>query len=263
MSIHALSWVLKHSEAQRGSRLVLLVLASYAGEDGFYAWPSVATLAHETQMTRRSVQAGLRSLEQMGFIERQGESKSGTTIWRIVMELPRGVVTSSGGVVSDSQGAKFATSNGAETTPEPSIEPSGEPSERTRAARAGSSRRILKPEEEPSGFAQWLGQHVAICERWGVARSVPRAGTSARSDLARMFAALLEEGYRLEDFETVSEVVLASDFNRENDHTKFSTVLRKSKFGERIDDGWKAREAASVAQAQGERLGQYDGLVSN
>ena len=122
---------------------------------------------------------------------------------------------------------------------------------------------ILSPEEEPHGFAQWLGQHVAICARWGIERQVPRAGTTTRSDLARMFAALRDEGYGLEDFETVSEVVLASSFNRENGHSKFATVLRRQKFGERLDDAWKARERASEEQAEAERRSQYEGLVAN
>lgn len=264
MSIHALSWVLKHSESQRGSRLALIVLANYAGEDGAYAWPSVATLARETQMTRRSVQAALRSLEQMGHIERQGESKSGTTIWRIVMEERGGVVVADGGVVNDTEGAQSATPNRAETTPEPLREPSVEPSvERTRAARAGSPRRILRPEDEPEGFAQWLGQHVAICSKWGIERTVPRAATDARSDLARTFAALVKQGYTPEDFEMASEGVLADEFMRREGHTKPENVLRKSKIAGRIDDGWRAREAESERLAGQERASQYDGLVAN
>lgn len=261
MSIHALSWVLKYSEAQGGGRLVMLVLADHAKDDGTCSWPSVATIAHEARMSRRAVQQQLRNLETLGAIERMGESRNRTVIWRVVMGgAGSSPLIAEEGADSALGRAQISTNEGEAASPKPSGTVQQQPSKTTSSS---SRKRILEPDEEPTGFAQWLGQHVAICERWGVARSVPRAGTSARSDLARMFAALLEEGYRLEDFETVSEVVLASDFNRENDHTKFSTVLRKSKFGERIDDGWKAREAASVAQAQGERLGQYDGLVSN
>jgi hypothetical protein len=111
-------------------------------------------------------------------------------------------------------------------------------------------KKILTSAEEPIGFSEWLGYHS---ERAG--RSVPRAGTSARSDLARTYAALSGEGYGLEDFKLATDGVLADDFMQANGHTKPENVLRKSKIAGRIDDGRAAREVLDA----GSKYAAYDG----
>jgi hypothetical protein len=69
VTVHVTSWVLRNSRATLGSRLVLLVLADYADEDGGSCWPSVATIARESLLSERQVQYCLRHLEQLGEIE--------------------------------------------------------------------------------------------------------------------------------------------------------------------------------------------------
>lgn len=103
--------------------------------------------------------------------------------------------------------------------------------------------KILTPQEEPVGFAQWLGEHVTIAAEFGVDVSVPRAATSHRSTLARAFAALQEEGYSAEDFRLASIGVLSDDFMRSGGHVKPENVLRKTKIGGRIDRGRAWRSA--------------------
>lgn len=89
MSIHVMSWVLRHSEERvAGRRLVLLVLADHAHEDGRCSWPSIKTIAHEARMSERGVQYALRELEESGRIIRDGWSRFRTTSWRIIMEEP-------------------------------------------------------------------------------------------------------------------------------------------------------------------------------
>jgi hypothetical protein len=61
--------VLRNSRATLGSRLVLLVLADYADEDGGSCWPSIKTIANESLLSERQVQYCLRNLEQLGEIE--------------------------------------------------------------------------------------------------------------------------------------------------------------------------------------------------
>lgn len=67
----------RRSRAAKGSeRLVLFVLASYAGggEDPFdYAFPAVSTIAADANLSARSVHVALRKLEASGEIERTGE----------------------------------------------------------------------------------------------------------------------------------------------------------------------------------------------
>jgi hypothetical protein len=91
MSVHVLSWVLRHSNASMGDRLVLLVLADKAEHDGTNAWPSVATIARESRLTDRQVQRCLRSLEASGAIVRDGRHRKpgqnyGTHVYSVVMK---------------------------------------------------------------------------------------------------------------------------------------------------------------------------------
>jgi hypothetical protein len=79
VSIFPLSWVLRHSEEKLGRRLVLLVLADHAKEDGSMAWPSVETIAAHARLSRRAVQDALRELEKSGAIRKRGVSQAGTS----------------------------------------------------------------------------------------------------------------------------------------------------------------------------------------
>lgn len=89
MSIHVMSWVLRNSEERvSGRRLVLLVLADHAHEDGRCSWPSVGTIAQEARMSERGVRYALRKLEESGRILRDGWSRHQTASYRIIMEEP-------------------------------------------------------------------------------------------------------------------------------------------------------------------------------
>jgi hypothetical protein len=101
MSLPVMVWVLQHSEAKLGARLVLIALAEFAHDDGTKAFPSVETLSERARMSRRGVQAALRSLEADGSIEQTGTTRSGTNVYRVVMggaeSAPRGEVASDRG----------------------------------------------------------------------------------------------------------------------------------------------------------------------
>lgn len=68
MSVHAISWVLKHSAAEGTNRLCLLVLANYADEEGL-AWPGVSRIAREMRVSERTAQRAIRSLAAGGHVE--------------------------------------------------------------------------------------------------------------------------------------------------------------------------------------------------
>lgn len=87
MSVHVISWVLKHSDEDvAGRRLVLLVLADKADDDGTKAYPSVQTIAREARMSERGVRYALRALEESGRIERVGvHTRAGTHEYRVVL----------------------------------------------------------------------------------------------------------------------------------------------------------------------------------
>jgi hypothetical protein len=124
---------------------------------------------------------------------------------------------------------------------------------------AGRTRRApATPQEEPIGFAQWLGFHHHEGERHGLDIGVPRAGTTHRATMAAAFAALVAEGYGREDFEAASVGVLADSFMRENRHIHPENVLRKTKIGRRIADG-RAELARRASEPAGTDWGRFDG----
>jgi hypothetical protein len=88
MSIEAIDWALKHSEAEHGARLVHIALASHAGKTGRNCWPSHDTLAAETRMSARAVRNGLVALEKAGYITRAGKTRYGTVVWHLRLLAP-------------------------------------------------------------------------------------------------------------------------------------------------------------------------------
>lgn len=136
MSLPVFTWVLDNSEATLGARLVLLVLAEHAHDDGSESYPALDTIARRTRMSRKGVRDALRRLVDDGHVAEDGLGPRGQTKWRITFQ--------SEGVKevhpADGQGVKFLPEGGVvparsgeATTPEPSLEPSLEPSEKDRA----------------------------------------------------------------------------------------------------------------------------------
>jgi hypothetical protein len=95
--------VLRHSEAKLGARLVLLVLADHASDDGTGAWPSVGTIAQEARMSESQTRECLRRLERNGAIKANGTSPYRTVIYDVIM-------------------APTEIRGGADTGPKPSLE---------------------------------------------------------------------------------------------------------------------------------------------
>ena len=132
MSIHCLSHVMKHSEAQLGARLVLFVLAEHAHDDGSESYPSVETLVERSRLSRRSVQHALRRLEADGMITADGLGPRRTAKWRVVMggadiappQDLQGELDDTGGRTSRPVGGEAASPEPSFNPPEPSESPS-------------------------------------------------------------------------------------------------------------------------------------------
>ena len=119
MTVHVTSWVLRNSRATLGSRLVLLVLADYADEDGGSCWPSVATISKETLLSERQVRYALRNLEQLGeiAIEQMGGGRRSTR-YRVLMGGVQNLPPSDNG-----RGAVHCPPEGQPIAPDPPVEP--------------------------------------------------------------------------------------------------------------------------------------------
>jgi hypothetical protein len=125
-----MDWVLQHSEATQGRRLVLIALAEHAHDDGSRAFPKIETLMQRARMSRRGVQEALRRLEADGMIRPTGKVPSGTVVYQLVMG---GAVSAPRGADHDVAGAQITTSRGASAAPDPSltnnVDPSGKEEE--------------------------------------------------------------------------------------------------------------------------------------
>lgn len=123
MSVHVLSWVLRSSEETLGRRLVLIVLADHAHDDGSEAWPSVETIAREARLSTRQVQRCLRDLEAAGSIRKTGTSRTGTSVFAVVMQAAEGGDNlSERGRHIVPVGATSDAGRGDDMSPEPSLE---------------------------------------------------------------------------------------------------------------------------------------------
>lgn len=120
MSVHVTSYVLRHSEARLGDRLVLLALGDHAHHDGTNAYASVEKLALEARLSNRQVQRCLRRLEADGHIEPTGVAEHGQVVYRVVM-----------GRQNVAPDKKSGATNTPDSVSDLSPEPSKEPSSRT------------------------------------------------------------------------------------------------------------------------------------
>ena len=146
MSIHVMSWVLRESEAKLGDRLVLLVLADHAKDDGTSAWPSVDTIGREARLTRRQVQRCLRNLELADEITATGKTRMGTVVYSVNGFVRGRQYDAPGATSTTSEGATNRAEGGVVVTPEPSLE---QPSELQSSAHR--AREILKTWNELAG----------------------------------------------------------------------------------------------------------------
>lgn len=95
MSVRAVSWAFEQ-KLKTSSKLVLLALADYVGQDG-EAYPSIETLESKTSLERKAIFRALRVLKDIGYIEDTGERRGSTkriTVYRITdpkgEQLPKG-----------------------------------------------------------------------------------------------------------------------------------------------------------------------------
>lgn len=152
MSIQWVGWVLDHSEATGSDRLVLLSLANHANQSGA-CWPSVETISREARLSVRRTHDALRRLEAAGALVRLLNAATGDpdrpiradrrpNLYRI--QRSDGVDDASSptperGVDAPSRtGRTLAAVTGwTDRPPEPSMEPSPEPSTSRAAAPVG------------------------------------------------------------------------------------------------------------------------------
>ena len=78
-------WALAFPNVHPVGRLVLAALAVHADQSKLTCWPSVETLARETQVSERGVQCALRSLEAAGAIRTEKSRGRTSNFYRLII----------------------------------------------------------------------------------------------------------------------------------------------------------------------------------
>lgn len=142
MSVYAMSWVFKNSEARLGARLVLIGLADYAQDDGSRAYPSIEKLAEKARLSPRQTQRALRDLESAGAIKLMGTSQRGTKVWQVVMTEAAAKLR--GG--DKLSGVTSTPDSRPDLSPDPSVDPSSNGVSARGRARLTISGKPVKPQ---------------------------------------------------------------------------------------------------------------------
>lgn len=90
MSVRVMTWVWDNSRAKGNERLLLLAIADFAHDDGDGAYPSVARLMAKTRLTRPTVIALTRRLEELGELEVLRSGGRRPHVYRVLMGRERG-----------------------------------------------------------------------------------------------------------------------------------------------------------------------------
>ena len=151
MGFKAINWAYKQATGGPLAKGVLLRLADYANESN-EAWPSVAQIARDTEMSARSVIRFLAQLERMGLITitpRIEDGRQTSNLYKLNLPSPDSQTV--GGDVQSSPHRhrdRDRVTAGQTNIDEPSIEPSLNLPAGVAPACAAAARRL----------AEWIGQ---------------------------------------------------------------------------------------------------------
>ncbi len=124
-----MAWVLEESESRLGARHVLISIANHAKADGTGAWPSIATIAHESRLSEREVQLAIPKLEALGELRvDRGVGPKGTHLYSMPLIARGEKSTPQGGEKPSPHGVKDPQERGEGFSPEPPLNRPKEPS---------------------------------------------------------------------------------------------------------------------------------------
>lgn len=161
MSFKVTNWVWARSESRNGARLVMLALADRADDSGF-AWPSVDDLAERTRLTPRAVRKCVGELVALGELEvENGGGRHRSNRYRIIpkpgtldrvtdgkpgtldrVSGPETLNSATETLNFETETLNSATRNPVQSSPEPPVEPSREPSENHHSNRGAAGDRL-------------------------------------------------------------------------------------------------------------------------
>jgi hypothetical protein len=121
LCFNATKWVRAQAFTDPLHRYLALEIADYADEHG-KAWPSVATLASVTRLSKRTVQIKLAELEALGILRRKKRWKNGhQTSNLLTFAMCMGAPTAPCDAIMSARPAPMTPTMSARPAPEPSI----------------------------------------------------------------------------------------------------------------------------------------------
>lgn len=233
MSIYAISWVLQHSRAVQGDRLVLIALADYANDEGGSCYPSIPKIAAKARLSERQVERCLNQLVELGEITEAGRTPRGSKAWKLTLTDPRHFVG------SDNPDPDICDTGTPTSTPsDPDICSNGlhrEPSKETSEETPGSD--SLEIQEVAGLTADAVIQEVF--EAWRTGTGLGN-GSKLTPDRRKKIMARLQEciqlqpqqgtalaGARVELLEAVAGMV-GSKWHQEQKQLDFTLIFRSA-----------------------------------
>jgi DNA-binding transcriptional ArsR family regulator len=151
----ATGWAIQQLTGSSSRKVLLLALAHYADKHGV-CWPSQETLARGTEQSVDTVQRQLKKLQELGLIDRERMPKRRGQWqgyrYRLRVEAGPAAEVQNLARTRDMRSGQAATDPSAEPQSlrlKPSIEPSYEPSRKTRTS--GSAERLLAFQKKQEG----------------------------------------------------------------------------------------------------------------
>jgi len=242
VSVDVLTHVFKHSRASGNDRLVLLVLADHASDDGSGSYPSQTKIAEKANVTDRTVRACLRRLEGMGEITRHGVHPSHKTV---IYDLNLSLTLETSSARKNLPARKPVSDKPSSVSVPSSASSSRSTNNGSRKGGRSTSRLVARAREV--GFDEWLSDHAQV-----TSMTPPRAGTKALGEIASRFRGLIEEGYSLEELKLATRGAYANEHRRANGYIGAENVLRPTKIHGLIENGRRARNGELGKSVPGE-----------
>lgn len=171
MSVKYLAWALDLEQVDATHKMVLVVLANRANDDG-ECWPGQASIARQASMSESSVRRKLSALERAGYIRRDHRPGSGggraTDMYVLDLEatgqIDRLQATGQNGIGNRSKTGRQPVTGG---RIEPSVEPPVEPSVEDPAGRADEQGGATRAQ------VTYLQDLQMLCGGWRFPDSIP------------------------------------------------------------------------------------------
>lgn len=236
MSIKAICWAFEQ-DLPPTSKLVLLKLADNANDDG-WCWPSQATLARHTSLTRETVNRHIAKLEESGHLTVKRRKQEGVNLPNHYLLNLRGVVSDEGGVVTEDH-------NGSDRRSQPVV--TEDHTNRQKAI-------VNEPSKVKTGIFR-SDPARDIFEYWQGIMEKPRAKFGA--DQRKKINARLEEGWEPDLLKQAVDGCKASDWHmganpRNRRYDSIDLIFRNAgKVQEFIDLNQSTNTTAAAAWLEG------------